>query len=118
MQVISVTLLSSINISSHVEKSVIFCDVSCLLLDTIHWIDGITLTKVIRQIIFYPSCQHLFLSGNTSTKYSKTCLKRSLKKNNKIGLQLRLLLNAVSYHLPLRPLFCLFLSGRLRQVLL
>ena len=25
---------------------------------------------------------------------------------------------SLSYHLPLRPLFCLFLSGRLRQVLL
>ena len=25
---------------------------------------------------------------------------------------------ALSYHLPLRTLFCLFLSGRLRQVLL
>ena len=25
---------------------------------------------------------------------------------------------ALSYHFPFRPLFCLFLSGRLRQVLL
>ena len=25
---------------------------------------------------------------------------------------------SLSYHLPLRPLFCLFLSGRLRKVLL
>ena len=25
---------------------------------------------------------------------------------------------SLSYHLPLRPLFCLFLNGRLRQVLL
>ena len=70
-------------------------------------------------------------------KYSKTCLKWPLKKKTKIGFQDQLLLNAgqkyckmlqesilqyfqpsLSYHLSLRPLFCLFLSGRLRQVLL
>ena len=68
--------------------------------------------------------------------YSKTCLKRSLKKKTKIGFQDRLLLNAgqkycrmnwsilqyfrpsLSYHLSLRSLFCPFLSGRLRQILL
>ena len=66
-----------------------------------------------------------------------TCLKRPLKKKTKIGFQGRLLLNAgqkycrmlqesilqyirpsLSYHLSLIPLFCLFLSDRLRQVLL
>ena len=70
-------------------------------------------------------------------KYSKTCLKRPKKKIPRIGFQDRLLLNAgqkncrmlqesilqyfwpsLSYHLSLRVLFCLFLSGRLRQVLL
>ena len=70
-------------------------------------------------------------------RYSKICLKRPLKKKTKIGFQDRLSLNAgqkycrmlswsilqyfrpsLSYHLSLRPLFCLFLSGRLRQVLL
>ena len=70
-------------------------------------------------------------------RYSKTCLKWPLKKKTKIGFQDRLSLNAgqkycrmlswsilqyfrpsLSYHLTLRPLFCLFLSGRLRQVLL
>ena len=69
-------------------------------------------------------------------KYSKTCLKRPLKRP-KIGFQAGLSLNAcqkyrrmlqenilqyflpsLSYHLSLRSLFCLFLSGRLRQVLL
>ena len=69
--------------------------------------------------------------------YSKTCLKRPLIKKTEIGFQDRLSLNAgqkycrmlqesilqyfrpsLSYHLSLRPLFCLFLSGRLRQVLL
>ena len=69
--------------------------------------------------------------------YSKTCRKRPLKKNTKIDFQDRLSLNAgqkycrmlqesilqyfqpsLSYHLPYRPLFCLFLSGLLRQVLL
>ena len=70
-------------------------------------------------------------------RYSKTCLKRSLKTKTKIGCQDRLSLNACqkycrmlqenilqyvrpsfSYHLSLRLLFCLFLSGRLRQVFL
>ena len=69
-------------------------------------------------------------------KYSKTCLKRPLKRP-KIGFQAGLSLNScqkyrrmlqetilqyflpsLSYHLSLRSLFCLFLSGRLRQVLL
>ena len=68
-----------------------------------------------------------------NTMYSKTCLKRPLQKKTEIGFQDRLLLNAgqkycrmlqesilqyyrpaSSYHLSLRPLFCLFL----RQVLL
>ena len=69
--------------------------------------------------------------------YSKTCVKRPLSKRPKIGFQDQFLLNAgqkycrmlqesilqyfrpsLSYHLSLRPLFCLFLSGRLGQVLL
>ena len=69
--------------------------------------------------------------------YSKTCLKRPLKKKTKNDFQDRLLLNAgqkycrmleesilpyfrpsLSYHLSLRSLFCPFLNGRLRQVLL
>ena len=70
--------------------------------------------------------------------YSKTCLKRKLKKETNIGFQERLSLNnagqkycrmfqesilqffrpSLSFYLSLRPLFCLFLSGRLRQVLL
>ena len=69
--------------------------------------------------------------------YSKTCLKRPLKKKTKIGFKtdyhfmqvkniaecskgsiLQYFRPSVSYHLSLRSLFCLFLSGRLRQVLL
>ena len=62
--------------------------------------------------------------------YSKTCLKQPLKKTTKIGFQDWLWLYAgqesilqyfqpsLSYLLSLRSLFCLFLSGRLRQVLL
>ena len=69
--------------------------------------------------------------------YSKTCLKRSPKKKAKNGLKNRSSLYAgqkycrmlqdsilqyfrpsLSYHLSLRYLFCLFLSGRFRQVLL
>ena len=82
-----------------------------------------------------------FLSNGYNYKkeyiYSITCVKRPLSKIPKIGFQDRLLLNArqkyrkmlqesilqyfrpsLSYHLSARPLFCLFLSGRLRQVLL
>ena len=68
--------------------------------------------------------------------YSKICRSRPLKKKTKNGYQGQLSLNAdqkycrmleesVSailstfiLHLSLRPLFCLFLTGRLRQVLL
>ena len=68
--------------------------------------------------------------------YSKPCLKPPLK-TPKLAFNTCLLLNAgqkycrmpqesilqyfrpsLSYHLSLRPLFCLFLSGRFRQVLL
>ena len=69
--------------------------------------------------------------------YSKTWLKRSLKMMSEIGFQDQLSLNArqkycrmlswsilqyfspsLNYHLSLRSLFCLFLSGCFRQVLL
>ena len=71
-------------------------------------------------------------------KYSKTCLKRPLrKKRPKLvfktdyrwmqvksiaecskGSILQYFQPSLSYHLSLRSLFCLFLNGRLRQVLL
>ena len=89
----------------------------------------------------YQPCVWMFLCQHCmhvlTYMYSKTCLKRPLKTNTKIGFQDRLPLNAgqkycrmlqesmlqyfrpsLSYHLSLRPLFCQFLSGRLRQVLL
>ena len=63
--------------------------------------------------------------------YSKTCVKRPLSKRQKNGFQDQILLNAgqkycilqyfrplLSYHLSLRSLFCLFLSGCFTQVLL
>ena len=69
--------------------------------------------------------------------YSKTCLKRSLEKKTKIGFQCQSSLNAgqkycrmlqwehsaiLSTYIKLpsviKTLFCLFLSGRLRQVFL
>ena len=65
--------------------------------------------------------------------YSKTCVKQPLSKRPKNGFQDRLWLNAgqkskgsilqyfrpsLSYHLSLRSLFDLFLSGRFTQVLL
>ena len=77
----------------------------------------------------------LYLSERTD--YSKTCLKRPLKKGPKIDFQDQLSLNtghkycrmfqesilqyfrpSLSYHLSLRPLFCLLLRGHLRQVLI
>ena len=73
----------------------------------------------------------------TKSIYSKTCLKQPLKRDQKLGFQDQLSLiavqkycrmlqesilqyfwHALSYHLSLRPLFCLFLSGCLRQVFL
>ena len=70
-------------------------------------------------------------------EYSKTGLKRPLKKRSKIDIQDQISLNvgqkycrmlqdsilqnilpSFSYHLSLKPLFCLILSCRLRQVLL
>ena len=70
--------------------------------------------------------------------YSKTCLKRPHKKKTKNcflrpifclmqvksiaecskGSILQYFQPSLSYHLPVRPLFCLFLNGHLRQVLL
>ena len=73
----------------------------------------------------------------TRLDYSETCLMRPLKKKTKNWFQNRLSLNAgqkycrmlkesilqyfrpsLSYYSSLTPLFCLFLNGRLRQVLL
>ena len=56
----------------------------------------------------------------------KPVLSGHSERRPNIGFQDRLSLNAsqkyfrpsLSYHLQLRPLFCLFLSGRLKQVLL
>ena len=69
-------------------------------------------------------------------QYSKTCVKRPLSKRPKNGFQDQLSLNScqkycrmlqgeqsailseLSYYMSLRSLFCLFLNGSLRQVLL
>ena len=80
---------------------------------------------------FFQVCQYKF------QQYSKTILLGHSKRRPKIGFQDRLWLNegrkycrmlqesilqyfrhSLSNHLSLRPLFCLFLSGCLRQVLL
>ena len=82
-------------------------------------------------------CSGINYSNEYMMQVQKTCIKRPLKKKTEIGFQNRLWLNggqkdcrmlqksilqyvrpALSYHLSLRLLFCLFLSGRLRQVLL
>ena len=76
-------------------------------------------------------------NNNNNDKTVKPVLSDHSKRRPKIGVQYRLSLNAgqmycrmlqesilqyfrpsLSYHLSLRPLFCLFFSGRLRQVLL
>ena len=78
----------------------------------------------------------LFCKQN-ETRYSKTCVKRPFSQRWKFGFQNQLSLKAgqkycryskgsilqyfrlsLSYHLSLRSLFCLFLSGRFTQVLL
>ena len=90
-------------------------------------------------ILMYPDgIEVCFWSEPSSTLYSKTCVKQPLSKRQKIGFQDQLSLNAgqkycrmlqwvhsaiaqnfiKSYHLSLRSLFCLFLSGHFTQVLL
>ena len=51
-----------------------------------------------------------------NTNYSLMLVKSIAECSN--GSILQYLWPSFSYHFPLRPLFCLFLSGRLRQVLL
>ena len=86
--------------------------------------------------VFVLFCTYQHLNRKNNVIYSKTCLKRALKKKTKIVFEDRLSLNAgqriaqcsngsilqyfrpsLSYHLSFRYLFCLFLSDRLRQVL-
>ena len=81
-----------------------------------------------------------FVIHHRYTEYDKTCVKQPLSKRPKIGIQYQLSLNAgqkycrmlqgehsailltiissLNYHLSLRSLFCLFLSGRFMQVLM
>ena len=64
------------------------------------------------------------LGSEQFSGYSKTCLKRFLDRLSLNAGQkycrsiLQYFRPSLSYHLSLRPLFCLFLSGLLRQVLL
>ena len=94
-------------------------------------------TSVVGGEFIMDNVKRFFKNAWNRYVYSKTCLKQPLKKNTKIGFQDQLSLKAgqkycrmlswsilqyfqpsLSYHLSLRPLFCLFLSGCLRQVLL
>ena len=80
------------------------------------------------------SCKNGLKNTNV---YSKTCLERPIKRRPKLFSKtdyclmqvksiaecslwsvLQYFWPSLSYPLPLRPLFCLFVSGRLRQVLL
>ena len=86
----------------------------------------VTCVQISRRI----TVQHTVVPQNI---YSKTCVKQPLSKRQKIGFQDQLSLNAgqkycrmllqyflpsFSYHLSLRSLFCLFLSGHFTRVLL
>ena len=89
------------------------------------------------------SCYHnefhhfskVLIGKKSITTYSKTCVKRPLSERPQIGFQdqlmqvksiaecspwsiLQYFQPTLSYRLSLRPLFCLFLSGRFTQVLL
>ena len=80
---------------------------------------------------------YLEITASEVINYSKTCFKQPLKKKTEIGFQDRLWLNAdqkyyrmllesilqyfrpsLSYHLSLRPLFCLFLTGFTVEIML
>ena len=72
----------------------------------------------------------MLISSEAVRKYSKTCLQRRYSKHQNIvfkpnyrlmqvkSIILQFFRPSLSYHLSLRSLFCLFLTGRLRQVLL
>ena len=78
---------------------------------------------------YFPSCYSLFVIHCTSCSHSKRRQKIVFKTDYHLmqvksiaeyfkGSILQYFRPSLSYHWPLRPLFCLFLSGRLRQVLL
>ena len=86
---------------------------------------------------FYSLLDSIKNLSSVCSNYSKTCIKSPLSKRQKNGFQDHLSLNAghciaecskgsflqyfrpsLSYHLSLRSLFCLFLSGHFTQVLL
>ena len=79
----------------------------------------------------------IICNSNTLCLYSKTCVKRPPQKDRKLvfktnyrlmqvkstaecsmGSILQYFRPSLSYHLLLKPLFCLFLSGRFTQILL
>ena len=93
--------------------------------------DGIISLETMQSLVSEPQV------GFPTNTYSKTCIKRPLKKKNKIvfktdyrlmqvksiaecskGSILQYFRPSLSYHLSVRSLFCLFLSGHFRQVLL
>ena len=94
------------------------------------------LKRRLHRLVGVYTCQNttlLEITCQSSDVFSKSCLKWPPKTKTKIGFQDRLSLNAgqkycrmlcntfepsFSYHLSLRHLFGLFLSGRLRHVLL
>ena len=89
------------------------------------------------RIVFRVDFLSIFhMQKNCMTLYSKTSVKRPLSKRSKNGFQDKLSLNAcqkycrmlqgilqsfrhsLSYHLPFRSLFCLFLNCRFTHILL
>ena len=107
--------------------------ICCVLSPRFYWLFSATYSF---QKLEFPLLSTLY-PNSYLIKYGKTCLKKPLKKKTKVGFQDRFSLNegqkycrmlqgsilqyfrpSFSYHLSLRPLFCLILSGHLRQGLL
>ena len=86
-----------------------------------------------QTTVYNPASGTYYQTAGGAQVYSKTCLKWPLKRRPKMvfkanyrlmhvksiaGSILQYFRPSLSYHLSLISLFCLFLSGRLRQVLL
>ena len=97
----------------------------------LHFLANVVETKHPDVLYFAEEISHIDkASRGENRKYCKTCVKRPLSKRLKNDFQDRLPLNAgqkccrmlqrdlFSYHLSLRSLFCLFLSGSFTPVLL
>ena len=87
------------------------------------------LQKMSGQVLYQLSGEHFLGEGITVNPVLSDHFKRTQKmvcNTDYCLMQVKSIAESIlqyfrpslSYHLPLRPLFCIFLSGRLRQVLL